>query len=449
MGATEPVAHDAAFGPLAKAAAAAGTRAWAVGGYVRDRLLGRPHAEIDVVVEDGKGPELAAHFARLTGSAPPVVFERFGTAQVMWQGRPIEFASARAESYEPDSRKPAVRPATIEDDLRRRDFTVNALLMDFEGHVEDRLGTGLADLREGLLRTPLDPVATFNDDPLRMLRAIRFAAQLGFRLDPALLPAMRSLADRLRPPMVSVERVNEELRKLLLSERPKLALELLDEGGLLPEVLPELAACKGVEQGGFHQYDVFGHTLEAVSKTPADLVTRLAALFHDVGKPSTAAPDGSFLAHEKVGAQMATAAMTRLRFSNALIERVSKLVLLHLRPVYYGSEWTDGAVRKLARDAAEDLGRLLDLARADIAASAYDQPEKLEELAARLETVRQERPSRFRSPVTGEDLMRERGLPPGPEIGRLKSRLDELVLEGAIEPSREAVLEYLRSHPEL
>ncbi|TMC14861.1 MAG: HD domain-containing protein [Chloroflexi bacterium] len=449
MGATEPVAHDAAFGPLAKAAAAAGTRAWAVGGYVRDRLLGRPHAEIDVVVEDGKGPELAAHFARLTGSAPPVVFERFGTAQVMWQGRPIEFASARAESYEPDSRKPAVRPATIEDDLRRRDFTVNALLMDFEGHVEDRLGTGLADLREGLLRTPLDPVATFNDDPLRMLRAIRFAAQLGFRLDPALLPAMRSLADRLRPPMVSVERVNEELRKLLLSERPKLALELLDEGGLLPEVLPELAACKGVEQGGFHQYDVFGHTLEAVSKTPADLVTRLAALFHDVGKPSTAAPDGSFLAHEKVGAEMATAAMTRLRFSNALIERVSKLVLLHLRPVYYGSEWTDGAVRKLARDAGEDLGRLLDLARADIAASAYDQPEKLEELAARLETVRQERPSRFRSPVTGEDLMRERGLPPGPEIGRLKSRLDELVLEGAIEPSREAVLEYLRSHPEL
>jgi len=449
VGATEPVAHDAAFGPLAKAAAAAGTRAWAVGGYVRDRLLGRPHAEIDVVVEDGKGPELAAHFARLTGSAPPVVFERFGTAQVMWQGRPIEFASARAESYEPDSRKPAVRPATIEDDLRRRDFTVNALLMDFEGHVEDRLGTGLADLREGLLRTPLDPVATFNDDPLRMLRAIRFAAQLGFRLDPALLPAMRSLADRLRPPMVSVERVNEELRKLLLSERPKLALELLDEGGLLPEVLPELAACKGVEQGGFHQYDVFGHTLEAVSKTPADLVTRLAALFHDVGKPSTAAPDGSFLAHEKVGAEMATAAMTRLRFSNALIERVSKLVLLHLRPVYYGSEWTDGAVRKLARDAGEDLGRLLDLARADIAASAYDQPEKLEELAARLETVRQERPSRFRSPVTGEDLMRERGLPPGPEIGRLKSRLDELVLEGAIEPSREAVLEYLRSHPEL
>ena len=449
MGAAEPVARDPAFDPLAKAAADAGARAWAVGGYVRDRLLGRPHAEIDVVVEDGRGPELAERFARLTGSAPPVVFERFGTAQVMWQGRPIEFASARAESYEPDSRKPVVRPASIEDDLRRRDFTINALLMDFEGRVQDRLGTGLADLREGLLRTPLDPATTFNDDPLRMLRAIRFAAQLGFRLDPPLLPAMRALADRLRPPVVSVERVNEELRKMLLSERPKLALELLDEGGLLPEVLPELTACKGVEQGGYHLHDVFGHTLEAVARTPADLVTRLAALLHDVGKPTTAAPDGSFLGHEKVGAEMAAAAMTRLRFSNAVIERVSRLVLLHLRPVYYGSEWTDGAVRKLARDGGDDLGRLLDLARADIGASAYDHPEKLEELAARLEAVRREQPSRFRSPVSGEDIMRARGLPPGPEVGRLKSRLDELVLEGSVEPSREAVLEYLRSHPEL
>jgi poly(A) polymerase len=447
VGAAQPL--DPAFAPLAKAAEEIGARAWAVGGYVRDRLLNRPHREIDVVVEDGKGPQLAARFAELTGSAPPVVFERFGTAQVIWQGRPIEFASARAESYDPESRKPLVRAAGIDDDLRRRDFTVNALLMDFEGRVEDRLGTGLADLREGLLRTPLDPQATFNDDPLRMLRAIRFAAQLGFQLDPALQPAMRALADRLRPPVVSVERVKDELVKMLVSDRPKLALELLDQGGLLPEVLPELAACKGVEQGGYHHFDVFGHTLEAVAKTPADLLTRLAALFHDVGKPTTAAPDGSFLGHEKVGAEMTTAAMTRLRFSNSEIERVARLVLLHLRPVYYDPEWTDGAVRKLARDAGEDLDRLLNLARADIGASDYDRPEKLEELAARLQAVQLERPTRFRSPVTGQDIMRERGLPPGPEVGRLKSRLDELVMEGSVEPNREAVLEYLRAHPEL
>ena len=447
MGAPEPL--DPAFSHLAEAARSIGAQAWAVGGYVRDRLLGREHREIDVVVEDGKGPELAKRFAELTGSAPPVVFERFGTAQVMWRGRPIEFASARAESYDPESRKPTVRPAAIDDDLRRRDFTINALLMDFEGRVEDRLGTGLADLREGLLRTPLDPVATFKDDPLRMLRAIRFAAQLGFRLDPVQLPAMSSLADRLRPPVVSVERVKDELVKMLLSDRAKLALELLDQGGLLPEVLPELAACKGIAQGGYHHHDVFGHTLETVDKTPPDRLTRLAALFHDVGKPTTAAPDGSFIGHEKVGAEMTTAAMTRLRFSNAEIERVARLVLLHLRPVYYDPEWSDGAVRKLARDAGEDLGRLLDLARADIGASDYDHPEKLEELAARLKAVELERPSRFRSPISGEDIMRERALLPGPEVGRIKSRLDELVLEGAVEPSREAVLEYLRAHPEL
>jgi poly(A) polymerase len=440
---------DPAFPLLAQATEELGARAWAVGGYVRDRLLGRKHEEIDVVVEDGRGPELAAHFAKLTGSAPPVVFERFGTAQVMWKGRPIEFASARAESYRDDSRKPDVRPASIDDDLRRRDFTVNALLMDFGGNVEDRLGSGLPDLAAKRLRTPLDPVATFSDDPLRMLRAVRFAAQLGFELDPRLLPAMSSLAERLRPPVVSVERVSDELRKMLTSDRPTQALELLDAGGLLPGVLPELAACKGVKQGGYHTHDVYGHTLEAVGLTPPDLVVRLAALFHDVGKPATAAPDGSFLGHEKVGAEIAVAALTRLRFSNSIIERVAHLVRLHLRPVYYQSDWTDGAVRRLARDVGSDLPALLQLAAADIGASAYDQPEKIAELGRRLEAVLAETPSRLRSPVTGEDIMKVQGLPPGPEVGRLKARLDELVQEGTIEPNRDAVLRYLEAHPEL
>ena len=336
MGARKPITDvslDPAFPLLAQAAEEIGVRAWAVGGYVRDRLLGREHREIDVVVEDARGPDLAAYFAKLTGSAPPVVFERFGTAQVMWEGRPIEFASARAESYRDDSRKPDVKPASIDDDLHRRDFTVNALLMDFAGKVEDRLGTGLADLAVRRLRTPLDPETTFSDDPLRMLRAVRFAAQLGFELDPPLLPAMRSLAERVRPPIVSVERVTYEVRKMLVSDRPKPALELLDEGGLLAGVLPELVATKGVAQGGYHTHDVYGHTREAVALTPSALVLRLAALFHDVGKPATAAPDGSFQGHETLGAEMAVAALTRLRFSNSVIERVAHLVRLHLRPV--------------------------------------------------------------------------------------------------------------------
>jgi poly(A) polymerase len=449
MGARQGLELDPVFPLLAAAAEGIGAEAWAVGGYVRDRLLGRPHSEVDVVVTGGRGPELAERFAELAGSSRPVVFERFGTAQVVWQGRPIEFASARTESYQPDSRKPDVRPATIEDDLRRRDFTVNTLLLDFEGRVEDRLGTGRADLEGRLLRTPLDPITTFNDDPLRMLRGVRLAAQLDFRLDPTLAPAMRSLAARLRPPVVSVERVTDEFKKMILSERPKQALELLDEGGLLVEVLPELDACKGVVQGGFHTHDVFGHTLVAVSLTPPDLVIRLAALLHDAGKPATAAPDGSFLGHEKVGAEMAAAALTRLRFPNAVIERVTRLVRLHLRPVYYDSTWTDGAVRRLARDAGSDLEALLALARADVGASAYDQPEKLDDLAARLDEVRDERPSRLSSAVTGEDIMRARGLAPGPEVGRIKARLDELVLEGEIDPGRDAVLAYLEEHPDL
>lgn len=453
MGPAQPLAADPAFTLLARAAAAVGEPAWVVGGYVRDLLLDRAtpagQREIDVVVTGGRGPEMASRFAEFAGAQPPVFFERFGTAQVVWHGRRIEFASARVESYDLDSRRPKVRPASIEEDLRRRDFTINALLLDFQGHVEDRLGTGLADLEAKLLRTPLEPLATFNDDPLRMLRAIRFAAQLGFALDPAQPPAMRALSGRLRPPVVSVERVADELRKMLASDRPALALELLDDGGLLKAVLPELAACKGVLQGGYHIHDVYRHTLETVRLTPADLVTRLAAVFHDVGKVATAAADGSFLGHEAVGAELTSKALSRLRFSNGDIERVVRLVRLHLRPVYYSSEWTDGAVRRLARDAGDDLERLLDLARADIGASAYDQPEKLEDLGARLREIERESPSRLRSPVNGEELMAELGLKPGPELGRLKARLDELVLEGVVEPDRSAVLKYLRSHPDL
>jgi poly(A) polymerase len=441
---------DPVFAPLRRAAAEVGAKAWIVGGYVRDHLLGREHPDVDVVVEDGKGLEVARRFATLTRSPAPVLFERFGTAQVRWSGRLIEFASTRAESYTPGSRKPEVRPATLDEDLRRRDFTVNTLLMDFDGEVHDRLGTGLRDLDEKVLRTPLDPERTFSDDPLRMLRAIRFAAQLGFQLDPSLPPAMRSLRERLKPPVLSVERTADELRKMLLSERPRLALELLDECGLLEVVLPELVACKGVEQGGYHTHDVFGHTLLTVEHAKKDELVRLAALLHDIGKPVTATPDGTFIGHDVEGARMAATALRRLRFSNQIAARVAKLVRLHLRPVFYDRErWKDAAIRRLARDAGDLLRPLLDLARADIAASAYPNPEKLEDLEARLHRALSEKPSRFRLPITGEDIMRARGLEPGPEVGRLKRRLEELLLEGAIDPDPKAVLAYLEAHPEL
>ena len=448
MGAHQPVDEAELLGLLERAASELRVKAWIVGGYVRDRLLGRPHLDLDLVVEDGDALELARRFAAAANAAPPVTFERFGTAQVTLPGRLVEFVNARAESYASDSRKPHVRRATLEEDLRRRDFTVNTLLMDLDGNVHDPLG-GRKDLESRVLRTPTDPARTFTDDPLRMLRGIRFAAELGFTLAPELLPTMHELRNRLAPPVISVERIADELRKMLESPRPKLALELLDEAGLLEVILPEIAACKGVAQTGYHTHDVYGHTLLAVEHTTADLLLRVAALFHDVGKPKTAKGDGTFIGHEEVGAEIARGALERLRFSQREVEVVTRLVRLHLRPVFYRSEWTDGAVRRLARDAGAELGRLMALARADIAASAYPEPEKLDELQARLDAVREERPSRLAPLITGDEIMRARGIGPGPEVGRIKRKLEELVIDGEVAPETAAVVDYLTKHPNL
>ena len=448
MGANQPVSEQDLLQLLKRAASELGVKAWIVGGYVRDAVLGRPHPNPDVVVEDGDGLELARRFAELAGAAPPVTFERYGTAQVTLPGHLVEFVSARAESYAPDSRKPDVRRATLDEDLRRRDFTVNTLLMDLDGKIHDPLG-GLADIEARVLRTPADPMRTFADDPLRMLRAIRFAAELALQPAPDLLPAMRRLKTRLAPPVISLERIADELRRMLASERPKLALDLLDEAELLEVILPEIAACKGVEQSGYHTHDVFGHTLLTVGGTPPDLLLRVAALFHDSGKPKTARGDGTFIGHEEVGVDIARVALERLRFSQKEIDTVVTLVRLHLRPAFYRSEWTDGAVRRLARDAGPLLDRLMALARADIAASAYPEPEKLDELQSRLDRVRAELPSRLAPLVSGEDIMRIRGIRPGPEVGRIKQKLEELVIDGEIPPERVAVIDYLSTHKDL
>ena len=452
MGAHQPVAEALSDQDLLRllkqAASEVGASAWIVGGYVRDKLLRRPHPNPDVVVEDGDALALARRFAELAGAPPPVTFERYGTAQVTLPGHLVEFVTARAESYAPDSRKPDVRPATLQEDLRRRDFTINTLLMDLDGRIHDPLGA-MVDLEAKILRTPSDPARTFADDPLRMLRGIRFAAELGFHLAPELLPAMRAMRDRLAPPVISAERVADELCKMLESPRPKLALELLDASGLLEVTLPEVAACKGVPQTGYHTHDVFGHTLLTVDGTPADLLLRLAALFHDVGKPTTAKGDGTFLGHEEVAASIARTALGRLRFSQKDIDVVAGLVHLHLRPVFYRFEWSDGAVRRLARDAGPLLDRLMALARADIAASAYPEPQKLDELQARLDRVRSERPSRLAPLISGEEIMAIRGIEPGPEVGRIKQRLEELVIDGELPPEKKALIDYLSTHQEL
>ncbi len=233
MGADQPItlSNGELLELLKRAAADLDARAWVVGGYVRDKLLGRPHLNPDVVVERGAAMKLAEHFAGLAGAEAPITFERFGTAQVTLAGHLVEFVNARAESYASDSRKPDVRPATLDEDLRRRDFTINTLLMDLDGRIYDPLG-GRTDLDARVLRTPADPLLTFADDPLRMLRAVRFAAELGFELAPDLIPAMRQMKGRLAPPVVSAERIADELRRMLTSPHPRLALELLEAGEL-------------------------------------------------------------------------------------------------------------------------------------------------------------------------------------------------------------------------
>ena len=438
--------------------AGVGARVCIVGGYVRDLLLGRPaDTDIDLVVEGGSA-EAAAEWLRRRWDrrAKVVSFERFGTAQVAFTsprvGRlTLEFVRARSEAYSPDSRKPEVRAGTLEEDAQRRDFTVNALLLDSRGQVLDPTGKGLDDLRLQLLRTPLPPLDTFSEDPLRMLRAARFASQLEFRLAPGVEEAMAAMAPRLA--IVSPERIRDELLKLLLAARPSLGLRLLNRTGLLTQFLPEVAAMTGVDQGGYHVGDVFEHTCLALDVAASQRIVRLAVLFHDVGKPTTVAagPNGpTFLGHPQAGAAIAEAAMRRLRFSGADIEAVRQLVLLHMRPIQYSSEWADSAVRRLWTAAGELLPELLALARADTEGSSFPGLDQLLELEGRLTNVAVENPQGIRSPLDGEHLKRIFELPAGPWVGRAQKLLVEAMIEGVLPPSdqpdaKRAAAEYLQS----
>ncbi len=368
-----------------------GIEAYLVGGFVRDRLLGREGKDIDLVVVGGSGLRLLEEVAAKLGWPRPAVFERFGTAQVRGGDIVVEVVQARAERYDPESRKPDVRPGSLEDDIRRRDFTVNALAQSLDGRVLDLTGQGLDDLRDGVLRTPLDPADTFSEDPLRMFRAARFVAQLGFRLAGGLPEAMRAMAHRAT--ILSSERVRDEVCRLLVSPHPREGMDTLLDTGLIGVAIPELLPMVGLEQGGWHLYDVWGHTVRAVELAPPDLVTRLGCLFHDAGKLEThaIAPDGrhTFYDHPRAGAGMAQAVMTRLRFSTDEISQVSSLVLHHMWPIQYRPDQVgDGAVRRFIRTIGPLRSRLLEVARADTRASAFEDVgaiDELEERMARLE----------------------------------------------------------------
>jgi poly(A) polymerase len=448
-----------AFEAVKAEADKAGVRALVVGGYVRDRLLGGERAkrirEVDILVDGRGATQLATAVAsRLRLPYPPVLFERFGTAHIdLDRGHALEFVSSRVEKYDPMSRKPEVTPGTLEEDVRRRDFTINTLLMDWDGTVLDLTGRGIDDLDARRIVTPLDPEATFDEDPLRMLRAVRFATTLQFRLDPSVEAAIRKHAQRLQPPVVSMERIREEFSKLLLGEKIEPGLLLLDSTGLLVRILPQLEAGKGMQQGGWHSHDVFGHALLTASLTPPDLVTRLAGLLHDVGKPARhELRDGkpTFIGHQDVGATMAEPALRRLRYAGDLIDAVVKLIRLHMRPIQYDPQgWEDKAVRRLVRDAGDQLDRLLALARADMRASHYPDVKKIDDLEARIRRLDAAAIVAIQSPLTGDDLMARIKRPAGPWIKRVKAALEDAIIDGTLQPDPESAWRYLDSHPEL
>jgi poly(A) polymerase len=439
---------------IAGAARRLSLEAYLVGGFVRDRLLGRDGKDIDIVTVGSDGVPLLDAVARQLGWPRAAVFERFATGQVRGDGFVLEVVQARAERYDPESRKPEVRPGTLEEDVRRRDFTVNTLAQTMDGGVLDLTGLGLDDLRGRVLRTPLDPAETFSEDPLRMFRAARFVSQLGFRLAGGVMQAMQAMAPRAA--ILSAERIREELNRLLVGAHPRDGMEVLRESGLLQVTMPELLAMVGVEQGGWHLYDVWEHSLRAVELAPRELVTRLGCLFHDTGKPATheLAADGrhTFHHHPRVGAELARAVLGRLRYSREEIDQVASLVLHHMRAIQYRpAEMGDPAVRRLIRDLGPLRWRSLELARADSRASAYpdvDAIDELERRMARLDAGGQV--STLRPPLDGDELMRTHGRGPGPWVGRVQAALVEAILDGEI-PAGDAgaARQWLSRHPEL
>ena len=441
------------FKIVSKVAAERGVKAFAIGGYVRDCFLGRPSSDIDIVVE-GSGIEFATAVGEATRSKVSY-FRNFGTAMLRYHGDEVEFVGARKESYRRESRKPIVEDGTLRDDQLRRDFTINAMAFslneDSFGELVDPFG-GIRDLAVGIIRTPLDPDTTYSDDPLRMLRAIRFAAKLStpeqtFSIVPESIESMRRMAGRLS--ILSKERIAEELNKMLVTPRPSMAFRLLDEAGLLPQILPQLSALKGVEtvDGRGHK-DNFTHTLAVLDNVAAadgpepKLWLRWAALLHDIGKaqvkkyvPGTG---WTFHGHDLVGSRMVPGIFNSLKLPIEEMKYVKKLVWLHMRPIaLVDEEVTDSAVRRLLFDAGDDIDDPMALCHADITSKNL---EKVRRIHANFELVKQKLVEveakdairNFKNPINGDYIMELYGIGPCNVIGEIKEYVKEAILDGKI-----------------
>lgn len=426
-----------------------GLECYVIGGYVRDYLLNRTFKNDIDIVTLGNAIDLAESLSKELDGAPKVsVFKNFGTAMLKYDDLEIEFVGARKESYSSDSRKPYVTDGTLEDDQNRRDFTINAMAICLNtkryGAFIDPFG-GQQHLDQKLLITPLEPELTFSDDPLRMLRAIRFAAQLDFEIDPKTLEAIRTQRKRLE--IVSSERIVLELNKILLTEKPSVGLGILEKTQLLELVLPELSALKGIEEmEGMTHKDNFWHTLEVVDNLAAesdDLWLRWAALLHDIGKAPTKRFDEksgfTFHGHEFVGSKMVYKLFKRLKLPlNESMKFVQKIVLMSSRPIVISEQFvTDSAVRRLIFDAGDHLDNLMLLCEADITTKNLNKQRRYKDnfkrVRAKVEEVEErDRIRNFQPPVDGDEIMRIFNLKPGKEIGILKEAIKEAILEGII-----------------
>lgn len=434
-----------------------GSPIYIVGGFVRDILLSRKRNEIDFLVL-GDGPGFASAYAKKLGIDKISIFKNFGTAHFRTNDYDLEFVGARKESYNRDSRKPAVTGGSFEDDISRRDFTINTMAVSLNkndyGELIDTYN-GLEDLNNKLIRTPLDPLATFDDDPLRIMRAFRFASQLGFEVDESAKQAAKEMRERLR--IVSQERITDEFLKILASPTPSVGLKLLFYSGVMEIIFPEIANLYGVDQRkDFHHKDVFLHTCKVVDNITREtdyVWLRFAALVHDIAKPQTKKfyedVGWTFHGHEEIGARMMKSIFRRLKLPMNKLEYIEKLVRLHLRPIALAKEEvTDSAIRRLIVSAGEDLEDLIILCRADITSK---NPEKVAKYLDNYERVmrkvreveEKDKLRAFQSPVRGEEIMEICGLRPSRKVGEIKTAIEEAILDGKIGNNYEEAYEYL------